>query len=128
MNKVIIKGRLTHDPELKTTQNGIEYCDFSVAVSRYAGKDKEPETDFIPCKAWRQGAAFINKYFTKGKEILVEGSMRFDRYEKDGEKRTYAYVTADRTEFCGGKAEGNAGRGGQAAEFSETLDDNDLPF
>ena len=82
MNKVILKGRLTADPELSNTSTGVEYCNFSIAVDRYAGKDKEPETDFVPCKAWRQSAVFITKYFSKGKEILVEGSIRFDKYEK----------------------------------------------
>lgn len=105
MNRVIIKGRLTHDPELSNTSTGIEYCNFSVAVDRYVGKDKQPETDFIPCKAWRQSAVFITKYFNKGKEILVEGSIHFDKYEKDGEKRIYASVSAERVEFCGGKSD-----------------------
>ena len=105
MNKVILKGRLTADPELSNTSTGVEYCNFSIAVDRYVGKDKEPETDFVPCKAWRQSAVFITKYFSKGKEILVEGSIRFDKYEKDGEKRTFASVSVDRVEFCGGKSD-----------------------
>lgn len=99
MNKVILKGRLTADPELSNTSTGVEYCNFSIAVDRYVGKDKDHETDFVPCKAWRQSAALITKYFTKGKEILVEGSIRFDKYEKDGEKRINAYVSVDRVYF-----------------------------
>ena len=65
MNSLIIKGRLTADPELKNTSNATEYCDFTVAVDRFAGKDKERETDFVPCRAWRQTAVFIQKYFKK---------------------------------------------------------------
>jgi single-strand DNA-binding protein len=108
MNKVILKGRLTVDPDLKTTTTGIEYCTFSVAIDRYAAKDKEKITDFIPCKAWRQTAVFINKYFSKGKEILLDGSMQVDKYEKDGENRTYTYVNVNNVEFCGGKSDGQA--------------------
>jgi single-strand DNA-binding protein len=137
MNSFIIKGRLTADPELKTTTNATEYCDFTVAVDRYAGKDKEKETDFVPCRAWRQTAVFIDEYFKKGQEILVSGEMRFDKYEKDGEKRTFACCTVNRAEFCGGKREAN-----QTAETPsfrnsadvqnmsgfQAVDDGDLPF
>lgn len=107
MNKVILHGRMTADAELKSTSNGVEYCNFSIAVDRYQGKDKERTTDFIPCKAWRQTAAFINKYFGKGKEILVEGEIHFDKYEKDGENRTFAHVSVNGVEFCGSKSECN---------------------
>lgn len=141
MNKVIIKGRLTADPELSNTSTGVEYCNFTVAVDRYVGKDKESETDFIPCKAWRQSAVFVSKYFAKGKEILVEGSIRFDKYEKDGEKRTFASVSVERVEFCGGKSdtkpsidvnpEQNSPSYSTAAassDFTEIGSDDDLPF
>ena len=128
MNNLIIKGRLTADPELKNTSNATEYCDFTVAVDRNAGKDKERETDFIPCRAWRQTAVFVEKYFSKGQEILVLGEIRFDKYEKDGEKRIYAYVTANRIEFCGSKVKNE--EGSEAVnDFSPiTSDDGDLPF
>ncbi len=139
MNKVIIKGRLTADPELSNTASAVEYCKFTVAVDRYAGKDKEKETDFVPCTAWRQTAVFINKYFSKGKEILILGTLRFDKYEKDGEKRTFASVQVDNAEFCGGKGDGkadiNINPSGPAefttasADFTEIVDsDDDLPF
>ena len=126
MNNLIIKGRLTAAPELKNTSNATEYCDFTVAVDRFAGKDKERETDFVPCRAWRQTAVFVEKYFSKGQEILVLGEIRFDKYEKDGEKRTYAYMVANRIEFCGGKRnEDNSSEGSFTAVAS---DDGDLPF
>ena len=126
MNNLIIKGRLTAAPELKNTSNATEYCDFTVAVDRFAGKDKERETDFVPCRAWRQTAVFVEKYFKKGQELLVSGEIRFDKYEKDGEKRTYAYMVANRIEFCGGKRnEDNSSEGSFTAVVS---DDGDLPF
>lgn len=145
MNKVIIKGRLTADPELSNTVTGVEYCNFAVAVDRYAGKDKEKETDFIPCKAWRQTAVFINKYFVKGQEILILGSIRFDKYEKDGEKRTFASVSVENIEFCGSKSDSKPsldvkhdgdsdGYSATAAyttptsEYAEIGTDDDLPF
>ena len=106
MNKTILKGRITADIELKTTQSGIEYCTFTVAVDRRVGKDSEKVTDFIPCKAWRQTAVFVNTSFSKGKEILLDGSVQVDKYEKDGENRNYTYVNVNSVEFCGGKSDG----------------------
>jgi single-strand DNA-binding protein len=137
MNNLIIKGRLTSDPELKNTSNATEYCDFTVAVDRYAGKDKEKETDFIPCRAWRQTAVFVQQYFKKGQEILVGGEIRFDKYEKDGEKRTYSFVQVNRVEFCGGKRENSQmadtlkiRETPQIANFEtmQSVSDEDLPF
>lgn len=106
MNKVILKGRMTADAEMKNTSNGIEYCSFTVAVDRYQGKDKEKLTDFVPCKAWRQTAVFIATYFGKGKEILIEGDIHIDKYEKNGENRTFTYINVNNAEFCGSKSEG----------------------
>lgn len=108
MNSLILKGRLTADPELKNTSNATEYCDFTVAVDRYAGKDKDKETDFVPCRAWRHTAVFVDEYFKKGQEILIDGELRIDRYEKDGEKRTYSFCQVNRAEFCGSKRERTA--------------------
>ena len=132
MNSLIIKGRLTSDPELKNTSNATEYCDFTVAVDRYAGKDKEKETDFIPCRAWRQTAVFVQQYFKKGQEILVGGEIRFDKYEKDGEKRTYSFVQVNRVEFCGGKKDNSQPNANapQNANFEamQPITSEDLPF
>lgn len=137
MNSLIIKGRLTSDPELRVTPNATEYCDFTVAVDRYMGKDKERETDFVPCRAWRQTAAFVAEYFKKGQEMLVSGEIRFDKYEKDGEKRTYSYCTANRIEFCGGRRESTEQSTGiafskppQNTDFTEIQGEtsDDLPF
>lgn len=102
MNKIILKGRLTANPELKTTTTDITVCDFSVAVNRRFNKE---QTDFINCQAWRQTAEFINKYFTKGQEILVIGELHIDKWDKDGETRYSTKVSVDEVEFCGSKAE-----------------------
>ena len=132
MKSLIIKGRLTSDPELKNTSSATEYCDFTVAVDRYAGKDKEKETDFIPCRAWRQTAVFVQQYFKKGQEIIVGGEIRFDKYEKDGEKRTYSFVQVNRVEFCGGKKDNSQPNTNapQNANFEamQPITSEDLPF
>ena len=100
MNKVILKGRLTATPELKTTATDIYVTDFSVAVNRRFNKE---QTDFINCQAWRQTAEFITKYFTKGQEILVVGELHIEKWDKDGETRYSTRVVVDEVDFCGNK-------------------------
>ena len=89
MNKIIIKGRLVRDPELKTGGSGAEFCKFTVAVDRRPVKDKEKETDFFDCTAFGKTGAAISQYMSKGREILVEGRMESSKTEKDGQKRTW---------------------------------------
>ena len=72
MNNVVLMGRLTADPELRTTNSGLNYCRFTVAVDRYS-KGEDKKTDFINCVAWRQTAEFVERYFSKGKMIAVQG-------------------------------------------------------
>lgn len=134
MNKTILKGRLTGDPELKTTTSGIEYCTFTVAIDRRVGRDSEKVTDFIPCKAWRQTAVFVDTYFSKGKEILLDGAMQVDKYEKDGENRTYTYINVNNVEFCGGKSDNGQAKP-DLQDVKSKLDaivpniaDEDMPF
>lgn len=103
MNKIIIKGRLTRDPETKVVGGGIEICKFCVAVDRRKAKDKEKVTDFFDCTAFGQTGAAIKQYMSKGREILVEGRMESSKSEKEGVKRTFWGVTVDTFEFCGGK-------------------------
>lgn len=137
MNNCIFKGRLTSTPELQATPDAIEYCNFSIAVDRYAGKGKEKTADFVTCKAWRQTAAFISQYFEKGQEILVQGEMHFDKYDKDGETRTYTYLNVIKAEFCGSKRESvgmtnntNSSSGPQNANLEgfKPVSNEDLPF
>lgn len=128
MNKMILKGRLTADPELRKTQNDIAVCNFTVAVNRRFDREK---TDFITCEAWRQTAEFISKYFSKGKEIAVVGELHIDKWDKDGETRYLTKVSVDEVEFCGGKNDGEAKANNSApnVEFEDCdEDDGDLPF
>ena len=130
MNKIIIKGRLTRDPELKTGASGTEFCKFTVAVDRRAVKDKEKVTDFFDCTAFGNTGAAIAKYITKGREILVEGRMESNRVAKDDTVRTYWGVTVDNFEFCGSKGDGQAAPAPQvdAASGMEQVNTEELPF
>jgi single-strand DNA-binding protein len=119
MNKVILVGRLTADPELRQTQSGIASCRFTVAVDRrFADKNTgERQADFISCTAWRQTAEFVSRYFNKGKLICVEGSLRTGSYQDRNHSDVTHYTTdvfVDNVEFVGGKNEsgGNGGNGG----------------
>lgn len=119
MNKVILVGRLTADPELRQTQSGIASCRFTVACDRrFADKNTgERQADFISCTAWRQTAEFVSRYFNKGKLICVEGSLRTGSYQDRNHSDVTHYTTdvfVDNVEFVGGKNEsgGNGGNGG----------------
>lgn len=108
MNNVILAGRLTADPELKTTQSGIEFTKFSIAVKRDYSKDGNDQSDFINITAWRQTAAFICKYFSKGDGIVLSGKIQTGSYQTNtGEKRYTTDVIADKVEFPLGKRSGN---------------------
>lgn len=111
LNKVIIMGRLTADPELRQTQSGIANCRFSVAVDRPYQKDKEKQADFIRVTAWRQTAEFVSRYFSKGKMIIVEGSLRNNDYtDANGVKHYSMDVQADNVMF--GESKNSAAQGG----------------
>lgn len=106
LNSVIIMGRLTSDPELRTTQSGLSVTSFTVAVDRNYKSDEERETDFINCVAWRGTADFVTRFFKKGQMIAVQGSLQTRNYEdKNGNKRTAVEVIADNVSFCGSKNE-----------------------
>jgi single-strand DNA-binding protein len=103
-NLVVLTGRLTADPELKTTPNGISVCSFSIAVDRAYKKGEEKQTDFINIVAWRQTAEFVSKYFGKGNLIGIEGSIQTRRYQdKDGNNRTAFEVVANNVQFVESK-------------------------
>lgn len=111
LNCAIIMGRLTADPELRTTTSGISVTSFSVAVDRsYQKAGEERQTDFINVVAWRQTAEFVTRYFHKGSMIAVQGSIQTRNYEdKTGAKRTAVEIVADNVSFCGSKAESGTG-------------------
>lgn len=120
MNKVFLKGRLTNDPELRQTPNGVSVSKFTIAVNRRFDREK---TDFINCEAWRNTAEFIAKYFTKGKEIALIGELHIDKSEKDGKTNYFTTVTVDEAEFCGSKGDGDS-----TPKMEEIDVDEGLPF
>ena len=122
INTAVIMGRLTADPELKTTASGLSVLSFSVAVERnYQKEGEEKAVDFINVVAWRKTAEFVSKYFHKGSMIAVEGSIQTRKYEdKDGNKRTAFEILANTVSFCGKEASGTTD--------TDTADDEGLPF
>ena len=141
-NLVVLTGRLTADPELKTTQSGISVTSFSIAVDRRYRAGEEKQTDFINIVAWRLSAEFVAKYFKKGNMIGIEGSIQTRKYtDKNGNNRTAFEVVANNVQFVETKrdsapsaVEDNA----PAASFSNAgandfadlgdIADDDLPF
>lgn len=110
LNCIILMGRLTADPELKETPNGIPVLSFSIAVDRSYGKERQ--TDFINVVAWRHTAEFISKYFSKGQMIALQGSLQSRRYtDKQGNNRIAYEVVADSVHFTGSKAETSVATG-----------------
>lgn len=130
MNKLILMGRLTENPELKTTQNGVSVTAFTLAVDRnYTGKGQEKKTDFVKCVAWRNTADFITKYFTKGKLMAVESELQSRTYENsEGRKVTVWEAIVSQAFFCGDKKENSQNDTG--VYFDETAEDDEygLPF
>lgn len=121
INKVILMGRLTADPELRQTQSGISSCRFTVAVNRnYSPKDGgERQADFINVVAWRQTAEFVSRYFSKGRMIIVEGSLRNNNYTDNNGVKHYGYdVYADNVTF--GESKSAAGNGGGTSYSAPT--------
>lgn len=125
MNNVTLIGRLTKDPDLKTTQSGLSVCRFTVVVDRPYSKEKQ--TDFINCLAWRQTADFICKYFAKGQRIALIGSIQTGSYEKDGSKVYTTEVNVSNVEFCESKKQNKTEQTNEATEEMPLVDD-DLPF
>lgn len=145
LNRIVIMGRLTRDPELRRTGSGIAVTSFTVAVDRdFAPKDGgERETDFIDCVAWRGTGEFVDKYFSKGSMAVVSGRLQIRQWtDKEGNKRRSAEILADNVYFGGSKKKSESNESEQASsgnedaysyppqpEFAE-MDDNDdqLPF
>ena len=132
MNKAILVGRLTRDPELKSTANGTNVCSFSVAVNRrYKNAEGNYDADFINCTAWRQTAEFVSKYFTKSRMIGVVGSIQTRNYDdKDGKKVYVTEVAADEVYFVESKGDNNNNTAPVAGvnDFAPIDDTDELPF
>lgn len=139
-NLVVLTGRLTADPELKTTQNGISVTTFSIAVNRNYRAGEEQQTDFINIVAWRQRAEFITKYFKKGSLIGIEGSIQTRKYQdKNGNNRTAFEVVVNNVQFVESKRDSGTAAPSEnepasfsnadVNDFSEIGEiDDDLPF
>lgn len=128
INKTLYQGRLTRDIELKKTSSDIAYAEFSVAWSE---KYKESETKcFLRCKAWRSTAEFLQKHFSKGQEIGIEGHLVTEEWEKDGQKQSRTICQVDKVHFCGKKSDSQAPAEKPSDDFvnvPEEIDD-ELPF
>lgn len=152
LNNVVLMGRLTADPELRHTPNGIAVTSFTLAVGRsYAKAGTERATDFIDIVAWRNTAEFVSRYFTKGQLVAVEGSIQTRTYQdKDGNNRKAFEIVANNVHFAESKRDSSAQAGydhapagqsyqqpsesmssfenGSADDFREIPTDDDLPF
>lgn len=104
LNRVILMGRLTADPELRKTASDLSVTSFTLAVDRNYGKGADRQTDFINCVAWRQTAEFISRYFSKGRLMAVEGSLQVRNYvDKNENKRQAVEVLVDQAFFADSK-------------------------
>ena len=101
LNVVVLTGRLTADPELKTTQSGVSVCSFCIAVERRYKSGEDRVSDFINIVSWRSSAEFVSKYFKKGQMIAIEGSIQTRKYQdNDGNNRTAFEVLANNVQFA----------------------------
>ncbi len=123
LNKAILQGRLTKDPELRNTPNGKSVCSFNLAVDRDYDRSK---ADFVPCVAWGNTAEFVNSHFRKGQMALVVGSLQSREWtDRNSNKRTAWEVQVETINFCGDKKQTVDV---SAADFHEVEDDGELPF
>lgn len=134
INKVILGGRLTADPELKQTPSGVSVCQFSLAVNRRFSKEgEEKQVDFINCTAWRNTAEFISKYFRKGSSLCVVGQIQTRSWTDSNNQKRYATeVLVDEALFVDGKNDTQGSEAPsfnyEAPNFTEQSPDDDLPF
>lgn len=124
LNKVILMGRLTRDPELRSTPQGVSTCSFSLAVERNFKNGEERKADFINCVAWRQTAEFISKYFNKGNMVALEGSIQTRSWDDNGSKRYATEVIVSQVYF----AESKKDEASPMPEIPPMGEDDDLPF
>jgi single-strand DNA-binding protein len=126
VNKVMLLGRLTHDPEMRRTNSGTEVTDFSLATKRVwknQNGDTQEETTFVDAVAWGRQADLIASRFSKGQRIFIEGRLKLEKWETDGEKRSKLRVHVENFQFIERKGEGAAVTTGAGSES-----DDDAPF
>lgn len=127
MNKLTIIGRLTKDPESRTTQNGVRVCVFNVAVNKRKANADHPEADFFRVTAWRQLADNCVKYLSKGRQVCVIGPVSVSTYTgNDGKTHANMEITADDVEFLSSRNEQQEEP--KAAQAVAVADEDDLPF
>ena len=132
-NKVIIGGRLTSEPELKTTQSGLSVVSFSVAVNRKVKQGEEQKADFFNVTAWRQTADFVARYFHKGSSICIVGSLQNSSWtDQNGQKHSKTDIVADEVMFVDSKSDNESAQSSYGQQvvpkFEEIKTDADLPF
>lgn len=143
MNKAILIGNLTRDPEVRTTGSGVSVCTFTIAVNRrFANQQGVREADFINIVAWRQTAELCGRYLAKGRKVAVVGSIQTRSYDaQDGSKRYVTEVVADEVEFISSPQDGARPNrsddiplppeptdNGPRAGVMDEVDDDELPF
>ena len=123
MNKIMLIGNLTRDPEMRSTPNGVTVCSFTIAVNRrFAQQGGEKQADFFRINAWRQLGETCARYLAKGRKVAVQGHIQTGSYEKDGHKVYTTDVIVDRMEFCESK-QGNENKP-DADGFVPTADED----
>lgn len=130
MNKVVLIGRLTRDPELRYTQSGKAFCTFTLAVDRRFSKqnNNQPTADFIPCMAWDKLAEIVGNNLAKGRRVGVEGHLQTRTYEaQDGSKRSAFDVVVNELEFLDAKQQGQQSQG-QFPPLSQSDMTEEIPF
>ena len=130
MNKVILMGRLTKDPEVRYTNGGKTIGSFSIAVDRRFKSEGHPEADFFTCVTFGKQAEFVEKYLKKGTKILLSGQIQNNNYEKDGVKHYNTQIVVDEIEFAESKKTQAEETSGKSEDFMAIPDDagDDLPF
>ena len=135
LNSITLIGRLTKEPDFRTTQNGTNVVSFTLAVDRdYQSGGSEKQTDFVECVAWRNTAEFVSKYFHKGQMMALRGSLQSRKWEdKNDNSRVSWEVMADSVYFCGDKKSDGAAQAKKGVSVFEDLDDEEsgdgeLPF
>ena len=126
MNKAILIGRLTRDPELIKTNTDLSVCKFTLAINRnFKDKDGNEQTDFIPIVVWRNQAENCAKYLKKGSQCAVTGTIQTRSYDKDGEKRYVTEIVADNVEFLSTPKQASETK---LDDLTPTDDNTELPF
>ena len=128
MNKIILIGNLTRDPEMRSTASGVSVCSFDIAVNRrFASQGGEKQTDFFRINAWRQLGETCNKYLAKGRKVAVVGELQARTYEgKDGATRMSLDVSADEVEFLSPRQQEDGGGTGSGYQRAGSAPSGDL--